>query len=509
MGKRISRNVLRPATAALVLALLFIFAICSFAEAAYNNQLLQEVRSIIRSYYYHPVSEWILYSSGDVEQLIEVLGDPYTQYFSPEEYREFMDDTNGSYGGVGMELGVKDGAVVIISVFKGSPAEAVGLKPGDIITAVNGISTYGKSIDSVAGMVRGEPGTKVTLTVLREDTGFNVTLTRRNIVLETVEYELLDSGVGYIRITTFSSDVGEKTEKALRELKAQGARGIILDLRNNPGGYLTSALEVAELFLPQGRTITYVRNSSETVRVWAKRPLVNTLPLVVLVDHGSASASEIVAAAVKENHAGILVGTTTFGKGTVQTVMPLDSEPGAVLKITTGEYLSSMGRRIDGIGVSPHYVIMDPELQLKAAEAILLSRGQGSRTYGSSLIVLPDVGATYLNGRLVAYGGGIFISQGNIMVPARLIAEAFGGTMNWDPQKKEAVLGLGGQKIYMELRKGTVRIEGVDAKEIKPAVGPRIVNGRVFIPLRLLSHVQGFSVHWDAGSRRGVITWQQ
>mgnify|MGYP000903448501 CR=1 FL=1 len=502
MLKMMSRNAVRQAAAASVLALLLIFIICPFAEAAYSNDLLQEVRSIIRGYYYHPVSERILYSYEDVEKLIEILGDPYTQYFSPEEYQEFMEDTNGSYGGVGMELGVKDGAVVIISVFKGSPAEAAGLKPGDIITAVNGKSTYGESLDSAAGMVRGEPGTKVTLTVLRGETSFNVTLTRKIIELETVEYELLDSGVGYIRITTFSSDVGEKTEKALRELKAQGAKGIILDLRNNPGGYLSSALEVADLFLPQGRTIMFVKNSRETVRLAAERPLVNTLPLVVLVDHGSASASEIVAAALKENNAGILVGTTTFGKGTVQTIIPLDSEPGAALKITTAEYLSPLGRRINGIGVSPHYEVINPELQLEAAEAILLGHAQSLDTYGGRLIVLPDAGAAYLNGKLVASGEGIFISQGSLMVPARLIAEAFGGRMNWDPQKKEAVLDLGRQKIYIELKKGTVRIDG---KEIKPAAVPKVINGRVFVPLRLLSHVHGFSVYWDADARRAVL----
>jgi len=499
-------NAVKKAAAASVLALLFIFIICPFAEAADSYDLLQEVRNIIREYYYQPVNERILYSSDDVEQLVEFLGDPYTKYFSPEEYQEFMEDTNSSYGGVGMELGIKDGALVIISVFKGSPAEAAGLKPGDIITAVNGKSIYGESLDSVVSMVRGEPGTRVTLTVVRGEKSFDVTLTRKIIELETVEYGLLDSGVGYIRITTFSSDVGEKTEKALNELKARGARGIILDLRNNPGGYLSSALEVADLFLPRGKTIMFVKNSREIIRLAAERPLINTLPLVVLVDHGSASASEIVAAAVKENNAGILVGTTTFGKGTVQTIIPLDSEAGAAIKITTAEYLSPLGRKINGIGVVPHYEIWDPDLQLKAAEAILLGHAQSVGSYGGRLIVVPDDGAAYFNGKLVASGERIFIYKGNLMVQARLIAEAFGGSMVWNPQKKEAVLSLGGQKIYMDLKKGTVKIDG---KEVKLTAAPRIVNGRVYIPLRLLSNVRGFSVYWDAGSRRGIISRQQ
>jgi len=468
-----------------------------------SPEILEEVRQLIKESYYRPVEDRVL-QQDDVGEIFEALGDPYSGYFSPEEYEKFLHDTTASYGGVGMEVGIKDGYIVVISPFEGSPAKAAGIMPGDRIIAVDGVSTAGKSLELVTGWIKGEPGTKVTLTILREGypRPFNVTVTREIIRLEVVFYRLVDGDIGYIRLTNFTPSAGELVEEALSELKQQGAKGIILDLRNNPGGYLVSALEVADLFVPEGKPIMYIRSRDGTVKLSAQKPAVK-MPLVVLIDRGSASASEIVAAAIRDHGLGKLVGTATFGKGMVQSLINLESNPGAAVKITTAEYLSALGNKINGVGVEPDYDVDDPEMQLEVAKSVL--REQIPRQTAGNLVLYlwPGRTAAYLNGKPVPAGGRPYLEDGSLMAPLRLIAGAFGGILSWDDTKREARLDLGDRSIFITVGAGRI----IMGSEAIPLTAPaQMVNGRIYVPVRWLSHLDCVSVTWDGRDRKAVIT---
>ncbi len=280
--------------------------------------------------------------------------DPYTVYISRDEGDEVDLMTNGKYGGIGVTIGVRDGAMRIISVMDGYSAQRQGLVPGDVLLEVDGVSVENKKPDDVRNLTRGEPGTNVRVKVRREgeSTPLEFTLTREEVQLKNVTYaDYVAPGTGYIRLERFSRRAGEEVRQAIKELQVKGdLKGLILDLRGNPGGLLDAAVEVASKFVPKGSLIVSTRGrtpESEKKYTSTEDPVLPTIPIVVLVDHGSASASEIVAGSLQDLDRAVIVGTRTFGKGLVQTILPLNY--GAQLKVTTARYYTPSGRCIQEI----------------------------------------------------------------------------------------------------------------------------------------------------------------
>jgi carboxyl-terminal processing protease len=302
-----------------------------------------------------------------LEAMLEELDDPYALYYDSEEFADFNELLEGRFSGVGLALEDTPEGPTVVTVFPGTPAEAAGIEVGERIVSVNGEDVTGSPIEVIVNRVTGEPGTDVTVGFDGGSQGSReVTMTRAEIELPTVEAELLDDGSGVVRLFSFSSNASEAVRTEVEQLVEQGAEGIILDLRGNPGGLLSEAVEVSSVFV-EGEDIVQVREADGELRtLTAGSDAFTDLPLVVLVDEGSASASEIVAGAMQDLDRGPIVGTPTFGKGTVQTVRDLTDGSGA--KFTTAEYLTPSGDSIEGTGVQPDVATgEDPDEQLTAA----------------------------------------------------------------------------------------------------------------------------------------------
>jgi carboxyl-terminal processing protease len=316
---------------------------------------LQAVIEIIRNRFVDPVDvNKIL--EGAISGAVRSLGDPYSDYVGPEEWEDFMIRARGNYSGVGLTIGVRDKFITVIAPVKGSPADRAGIKSGDRIVKVNGVELIDVSSDKAAEMIRGPVGTQVILTVFPAEGGAlrDYVLTRENIVFPFIEKRMIGDDIGYIQISQFMEGSARETMLALGELRSKGAKGIILDLRGNPGGILDEAVQMAELFVPEGPIVSVVdREGNRDTRVSESKGL--DIPLVVLVDGGSASASEIVAGAVQDRNAGTVVGTKTFGKGCVQTLINL--RDGSGVRLTTAKYYTPAGRTIHGVGIEPDIVV--------------------------------------------------------------------------------------------------------------------------------------------------------
>lgn len=314
-----------------------------------------DVMKIIKAKYVKDVNDSSLVE-GAIRGMVQSLEDPYSIYMNPAEFEDFMISVNGSFEGVGISLGSdeKTGAVIVISPIEGTPAQKAGILPQDRIIKVDDVDMTGKSIDDVVRLLRGPKGTKVTLYIERPGIKnlLKFELVRDNIRLKTVAYEMLDKNIGYIKITSFDSYTSDEFNNAITELKKKGVKGLILDLRNNPGGSLYESVKVADRILGKGLVVyTEDRNKNKLEEYYSGESKLS-IPLVVLVNENSASASEILAGAIQDYKAGILVGTKTFGKGSVQELEPFEN--GAGLKITIARYFIPSGRSIDGVGIQPN-----------------------------------------------------------------------------------------------------------------------------------------------------------
>jgi carboxyl-terminal processing protease len=299
---------------------------------------------------------------GAIKGLVSSYKDPYTVFFPPQESKLFGDQIKGSFGGVGMEVGVKNGAITVIAPMKGSPAEKAGIKSGDIITAIGTKKTDLLDIDTVISMIRGDIGTTVDLSVIRKG---SADLLHFSIVRSTVAIPVIDTSekgdVFIINFYSFSEDSATLFQQALQKFNATGKHKLVIDLRNNPGGYLDAAVDIASYFLPAGTTV--VRENSgagknEQTDVSKGFSLLSTKPqIAVLINGGSASASEILSGALSENNAATLVGTTSFGKGSVQQVIDLDD--GSSIKITVAKWYTPKGVSISEKGITPAVVVED------------------------------------------------------------------------------------------------------------------------------------------------------
>ena len=321
--------------------------------------------------------------TGMKKGLVEAAGDPYTTYMDTKEAKDFKEQLDGSFTGIGAELSKQGTNIVVISPISGFPAEKAGLKPKDIIAEIDGQDASGLSVDEAVKRIRGEKGTPVKLTIVRGgNQRVDLTIIRDTITIPSVEYKILDGNIGYIKISRFSEDTAGLVDKAAKEFKEKGVKGIILDMRNNPGGYLNSAVSVSNQWLKDGQTILEEKRAGKVIQSFTAQgdgQLVG-VPTVVLINEGSASASEITAGALKDNKAATVIGVTSFGKGSVQEFNTFKS--GSVLKVTVARWFTPAGKNIDKEGIEPNYkvVLTDQDIkdkvdkQLNAAKDQLLKR---------------------------------------------------------------------------------------------------------------------------------------
>ncbi len=341
-------------------------------------RLLAEVMERVKRDYVDAVDDRRLMEAA-IRGMVADL-DPHSQFLDEDQYEEIRISTTGNYSGVGIEVSLDDGEVRVVAPFDGTPAQAAGIRSGDVIIAIDDVPVDHDNLADTVSRMRGQVGSRVKLTVIRGDESHDFSLLRANVHVESVRAHLLDDGVGYARVTQFSESTSRDLKRALRSLEERrGAAlaGLVLDLRNNPGGVLDAAVDVSDLFLEEGLIVSAEGRSEEARFSHSARrgDLLRGAPLVVLVNGGSASASEIVAGALQDNHRATILGTATFGKGSVQTVMPLSN--GHAIKLTTSRYFTPSGASIHETGIRPDVIIEQP------ADAPVLS----------SIMTPPDVEA--------------------------------------------------------------------------------------------------------------------
>ena len=318
---------------------------------------------IMKNYYETPDGEKLI--NGAIKGMVEGLDDPYSRYYTPEEYTESQQDAEGLYYGIGVVVSMdKDTHQLnIIKVYSDTPAQEVDLRKGDVITSVDGADLSGMELSQITALIKGEELSQVKLTILRDGQTFEKTLTRRQVTVDRVEWHMMADNIGYIQISEFRGNALEKMEAAIAEMKDKGAKGIVLDLRDNPGGMMDIVVPIADMLLPEG-LIVYTEDVNGNRREEKSDAEMLGLPLTVLINGNSASASEILAGAIQDYGVGTLIGTTTYGKGIVQSIMPY-KEDGAALQITTSRYFTPNGRNIHGEGIAPDITVEMPEELLK------------------------------------------------------------------------------------------------------------------------------------------------
>ncbi len=310
---------------------------------------------------------------GAIAGMVRSLGDPHSAYLDPATYKKLREHSEGTFGGIGVVMGFDDTDVRVISVMEGTPGESAGLKVGDHILRVDGEPTKEMTPEIVAASIRGEAGTEVVLTIGRNgEADKDYAITRDHIRVKTVSGRMLENepGLGYIRIVQFSENTGKEFKDTLESLKNQGMQGLILDLRSNPGGLLTSCVETAKEIVPAGLIVSVVERDGSKDEYFSELKG-DLLPMTVLIDSNSASASEILAGALRDTGAATLVGKTSYGKGSVQVIMPIPGQADAV-KLTIARYYTPSGESIQGTGIRPDVEVDLPEnatedLQLLAA----------------------------------------------------------------------------------------------------------------------------------------------
>jgi carboxyl-terminal processing protease len=332
-------------------------------SATYEQlRLFTEVLSIVQNQYVDEVPpKDLIYSA--IKGTLRGL-DPHSSFLDPDSYKDMQVETSGSFGGLGIEITLKDDILTIVSPIEGTPAYRAGLATGDRIIKIDGLTTKDMQLSDAVKRMRGKPGTKVTISIVRE--GWtepkDYDIVREQIRVHSVRENDLGSGVAYIKLRQFQEQTPHDLEVALDKAVKTGMKSLVLDLRNNPGGLLTAAVEVSEKFIDDGKLVVYtegrVRNQNMRFTAHSKKPFA-TMPMVVLLNQGSASASEIVAGALQDWGRAMVVGTQSFGKGSVQTIIPLSD--GSGLRLTTAKYFTPKGRSIHGKGITPDIIVELPK----------------------------------------------------------------------------------------------------------------------------------------------------
>ena len=320
---------------------------------------LMRAMDVVKSRYIEVVPPETL-MNGAIKGMVNSLGDPYSIYMDAKMYKEFRMETEGSFSGVGIVISVKDKMLTVVSPIEGTPGEKAGIRSGDQILKIDGKETKDMALDEAVGKIRGKEGTEVNLTLRRGEVMKDYKLMRANIQIKTVSSRMTPEKIAVIRLAMFNEQTAGEFYKQYEAMEAQGMKALILDLRDNPGGLLDSSVRVSGKLVPKGPVVSVVTRDGET-EVHRSELAKVKYPLVVLVNGGSASASEIVAGAVQDTGAGTLIGTKTFGKGSVQSIMKLSSD--TAIKLTIAKYATPKNRFINGIGIEPDIKVENPEIK--------------------------------------------------------------------------------------------------------------------------------------------------
>lgn len=306
---------------------------------------------------------------GIYKGMLQGLEDPYTVYYNPEEYKKLLEETQGQFAGIGIYIDGSGPLITVVSPIEGSPADKAGILAGDQIVAVDGVNYKGDQMDQAVSHMKGKVGTKVKLTIRRKVDGkyklIDMEIERANIKIDTISSKLLDDGIGYIKIIQFDSPTADDFEKAYEDLKTKGAKKLIIDLRNNPGGLLDVVAKIADKFISDGVIVYQVDKNGKETTIDAKKEAEN-IPIVILTNKGSASASEILAGSMQDNKKATVVGSQTFGKGIVQRIFPLGlGDKAPAVKMTVSEYFTSSKKKIHGVGIKPDILVdQNPAIQM-------------------------------------------------------------------------------------------------------------------------------------------------
>ncbi|MFC2081852.1 S41 family peptidase [Candidatus Bipolaricaulota bacterium] len=335
------------------------------AQNARNAELfspLYQIYQYIQNYFYEPdrVSDnEALY--GAMKGVVQQLEDPYSEFLDPTDRERFEESLRGEFSGVGIEMSITDGILMVITPLVGTPAEAAGALAGDKILAIDGEPTDGMTLSEAAYRIRGEIGTEVVLTMRHEDGEIvDIPIIRDTIVIAAAEGSVKDEGrIGYVRLYRFESDTTLELDQALGSFDLTSLTGFILDLRNNPGGLMNESISVASRFVDEGVVLITTERLSEGKKYYSRGNQLPNLPLAILINRGTASSSEITAGAIRDNNMGILIGETSFGKGVIQQL--IEFPDGSALKLTTGEYFTPSGTVVHGVGLTPDIIVEEDE----------------------------------------------------------------------------------------------------------------------------------------------------
>ncbi len=466
---------------ALGLILFFSVSIVPSGYASENQQLdigtLEEIINDVNLFYIKESDQDVLVQ-GAIEGLLESLKDPYTVYLSPEDLKYFTSFIEGDYEGIGVQIQPGKDYPRVINTIEGTPASAAGIKPGDLVIKVNGKDISGEPLGKVVEQITGQAGTKVRLTIRREGlSDIDLDLVRSNISTPTITSRIVEGDIGLIRIYVFGNSTKDEFKNALGDLISQGARKLILDLRGNPGGMLQSAVDITSDFVEPGQVaVSTVDRSGKREEYLTKgEPAGKGMPIVVLVDESSASASEALAGALQDYGLATLIGGRTYGKGTVQMVIPLTG--GGALKITTARYHTPKDRVIDGTGLSPDVQILTPYLSQVVAQRYLKSATTNIITLESG-----KTGST-ING-IEVKSGQVIQREGASYLPLRLMFEALGFRVDWQ-QADGSVKVTGFQKEALFYPgSGRFTMNGQDYSQAAPILA---VDGDTYVQNSILT----------------------
>lgn len=466
---------------ALGLILLFSVSIVPPGFASENRPMdistLEEIIDDVNLFYIKEPDQDALVQAA-IKGLLESLKDPYTEYLSPEDLKYFKSYVEGDYVGIGVQVQPGKDYPKVVNTIEGTPASAAGIKPGDLVIKVNGKDIAGEPLGKVVEQITGPAGTKVRLTIRREGlTDINLELVRSSISTPTVTSRIIEGDIGLIRISVFGESTKDEFKQALDGLISQGAKKLILDLRDNPGGMLQSAVDITSDFVEPGQVaVSTVNRSGKREEYLTKgEPAGKSMTIVVLVDEYSASASEALAGALQDYGLATLIGGRTYGKGTVQVVIPLDR--GGALKITTARYHTPKDRVIDGTGLSPDIQILTPYLSQAVAQRYLKSAATNIITLESG-----KTGST-VNG-IEVKSGQVIQREGASYLPLRLMFEALGFRVDWQ-QADGSIKVTGFQKeAFFYPGNGRFTMNGQEYSQAAPILA---VDGDTYVRNSILN----------------------
>lgn len=401
---------------------------------------------------------------GAIWGMIQTLDDPYTVYLSKDEMKQFMEDMSGDFSGVGIYLEARPGYPLITDVIYGSPAAKAGIKSGDLIKKVDGADVGKMPLNKVVEKIKGPAGSRVELVLEREGREILLEMKRAALSTATVSSKVIGNNTGYVAVKSFGMKTAQEFNNSLNEMNLKKVTALVIDLRDNPGGYFEAAIDMAGHFLDKGKLVVSTKDydgSVEHFRVTGNSKLV-TVPVVILVNSGSASASEIFAGALQDNGAATVVGDTTYGKGVVQNLISLDK--GGALKLTTSEYTTPKGRHINRQGLKPDYMVSTGELQLPFALKLL--QPQQKRV----LRFTPGSNEVLLDGEKIRVSSVPVISGEMVYLPLRFTFESLGYVVSWEPESGNIVMSRQGTKIAIP-REGHPTVNGREIKISKGIIG--------------------------------------